>query len=47
MEFGAIQSKKDLTIKVKRIDLRAKIPMKGSPRATGHDLYAKEDKIIP
>ena len=47
VEFSAIQSKKDLTIKVKRMDPRAKVPTKGSPRGAGHDLYANEDKIIP
>ena len=32
---------------VKKITLEARIPTKGSQRAAGHDLYAKEAKIIP
>ena len=47
VEFGGVRTKKDLTIKVKRMDPEAKVPTKGSPRAAGHDLYAHEDKIIP
>ena len=47
VEFGAVRTKKDLTIKVKRMDPKAKVPTKGSPRAAGHDQYANEDKIIP
>ena len=46
VEFGAVQTKKDPTIKVKRMDPTAKVPTKESPRAAGHDLYANEDKII-
>ena len=47
MEFGAIRSKKDLKIKVKRMDPTPRVPTKGSPQAVGHDLYANKDKTIP
>ena len=46
MEFGTIQSKKDLALKVKRLDPMAKVLTKGSPTAAGHDLYANKDKTI-
>ena len=47
VEFSAVQTMKNLTIKVKRMDPMARMLMKGSSRAAGHNLYANEDKIIP
>jgi len=47
VDFGVAQGKKDQRIQVKKLDLQAKIPTRGSARAAGHDLYANESKTIP
>jgi len=47
VEFGVAQSKKDQRHKVKKLDLQATIPTRGSAQAAGHDLYANESKTIP
>jgi len=47
VEFGATESKKDQRTRVKLLDPQAKLPAQGSARAAGHDLYAKEERIIP
>jgi len=47
VEFGVAQSKKDQGVKVKKLDLQAKILTRGSAQAAGHDLYANESKTIP
>jgi len=47
VEFGVAQSKKDQRVKVKKLDLQAKIPTRGLAQAAGHDLYANESKTIP
>src|ERR1700744_4205202 len=38
---------KEQRLRVKKINLEARIPTKGSQRAAGHDLYAQEAKKIP
>jgi len=45
--ISTMQAKKDKRILVKERYKDAKIPMKGTKGAAGHDLYANEDKIIP
>jgi len=47
VEFGVGQIKKDQRVKVKKLDLQAKIPTRGSAQAAAHDLYANESKTIP
>ena len=38
---------KDLSLRVKKLTLEARIPTKGSSQAAGHDLYAQETQKIP
>jgi len=42
--FSTIQTKKEKCILIKKMHENAKIPMKGTKEAAGHDLYAIEDK---
>ena len=44
--FSEIQTE-DLRLQVKKLTSEARIPTKGSSQAAGHDLYAKETKVIP
>jgi len=46
-EFGATQSKKVQRIQVRLLDPQARILTRGSAKAAGHDLYAKEESTIP
>jgi len=45
--FSTIQAKKDKCILVKKTHKDAKIPIRGTRGAAGHDLHAIEDKTIP
>jgi len=56
--FSEIQAKKgpttkngptanDQRVRVKKLSAEARVPMKGTPRAAGHDLYANEGTDVP
>ena len=44
--FSEIQTE-DLRLRVKKLTSEARIPIKESSQAAGHDLYAQETKVIP
>ena len=45
--FSEVQAKEDQGVKVKKLSAEARVPTKGSAKAAGHDLYAKEGTEIP
>ena len=45
--FSYVQAKEDKSVKVKKLSAEARVPTKGSAKAAGHDLYAKEGTEIP
>jgi len=47
VESGVAQCKKDQRVKVKKLDLQAKNPTRGSVQAARQNLYANESKTIP
>jgi len=50
--FSKIQAKNgptanDLSVRVKKLSAEARVPMKGTARAAGHDLYANDGTDVP
>ena len=45
--FSKVQAKDDQSVKVKKLSAETRVPTKGSAKAAGHDLNAKEETEIP
>ena len=45
--LSEVQAKEDQSVQVKKLSAEARVPTKGSAKAAGHDLYAREGTEIP